>query len=129
LLAVIAGILEMVPVVGPLMAAVVAVSVSAFKSPLLALIVALFYLLVQQLENNLLVPKIMGHAVGISPLTVITALAVGGSLAGVFGAILAVPVAAALQVLIGAVLRGDVDPRVEENGRVSVTVRDQPVTE
>ena len=65
----------------------------------LALAVILFFVAQQQLENHLLVPKIMQRQVGISPVFVIIALLIGGSLLGVIGAILAVPTAAILQVL------------------------------
>ncbi|MBI3965319.1 MAG: AI-2E family transporter, partial [Chloroflexi bacterium] len=127
LLALVAGLLEIVPVVGPLIAAVVAVGVTVFSSPFQAMLVAGLYVFVQQVENSVLVPRIMEHAVGISPLTVIVALAVGGSLAGIVGAILAVPVAAAIQVMLGAILRGDVDPSVHEDGSVGVDVKRNPV--
>jgi predicted PurR-regulated permease PerM len=64
-----------------------------------ALLVALFYLLQQQLENHVLVPKIMSRQVGVSAVTVIVALLLGGNLLGVLGAILAIPTAAILQVI------------------------------
>jgi predicted PurR-regulated permease PerM len=69
-------------------------------SPTLALGVIVFFVAQQQLENHLLVPKIMQRQVGISPVFIIIALLIGGSLLGVMGAILAVPSAAILQVLL-----------------------------
>ena len=98
-LALIAGIGEMIPIVGPLIAAVPAVAVAFTVSPTLALGVALFFLLQQQIENHVLVPKVMERQVGVSAVVVIVALLIGGSLLGVVGAILAVPTAAILQVL------------------------------
>jgi predicted PurR-regulated permease PerM len=98
-LALIAGIGEMIPVVGPLLAAIPAVAVALSVSPALGLGVAAFFLLQQQFENHVLVPKIMQRQVGVSPVIVITALLIGGSILGVVGAILAVPTAAILQVL------------------------------
>jgi predicted PurR-regulated permease PerM len=98
-LALIAGIGEMIPVVGPLLAAIPAVAVALSSSPALALAVAVFFFLQQQLENHVLVPKIMSRQVGVSPAIVIGALLIGGSLLGVVGAILAVPTAAILQVV------------------------------
>jgi predicted PurR-regulated permease PerM len=98
-LALIAGIGEMIPVIGPLLAAVPAVAVALSVSPATALFVALFFLIQQQVENHLLVPKIMERQVGVSAVVVIVALLIGGSLLGVIGAILAVPTAAILQVL------------------------------
>jgi predicted PurR-regulated permease PerM len=98
-LALIAGIGEMIPIVGPLVAAVPAVAVAFTVSPTLALGVAVFFLLQQQIENHVLVPKVMERQVGVSAVVVIVALLIGGSLLGVVGAILAVPTAAILQVL------------------------------
>jgi predicted PurR-regulated permease PerM len=107
LLAVISGVLEIVPMVGPIAAAIIAVTVSLFSSPVLALKVLLLYIVIQQLENNVLVPRVMSQTVGISPLTVLVALLVGGKLLGIVGALIAVPVAAALQVLVQALLEED----------------------
>jgi predicted PurR-regulated permease PerM len=98
-LALIAAIGEMIPIVGPILSAIPAVAVALSVSPTLALGVIIFFVGQQQLENHLLVPKIMQRQVGISPVFVIIALLIGGSLLGVMGAILAVPTAAILQVL------------------------------
>lgn len=98
-LALIAAIGEMIPVVGPLLAAIPAVAVGLSVSPALGLGVLVFFFLQQQLENHVLVPKVMSRQVGVSPVMVITALLIGGSLLGIVGAILAVPTTAILQVL------------------------------
>jgi predicted PurR-regulated permease PerM len=98
-LALIAGIGEMIPIVGPILSAVPAIAVALSVRPALALGVIVFFVAQQQLENHLLVPKIMQRQVGISPVFVIIALLIGGSLLGVIGAILAVPTAAILQVV------------------------------
>jgi predicted PurR-regulated permease PerM len=98
-LALIAGIGEMIPVVGPLLAAVPAIAVALSVSPSTALFVAIFFLIQQQVENHVLVPKVMERQVGVSAVVVIVALLIGGSLLGIIGAILAVPTAAILQVL------------------------------
>ena len=98
-LALIAGIGEMIPIVGPILSALPAIAVALSVRPTLALGVLLFFIGQQQLENHLLVPKIMQRQVGISPVFIIIALLIGGSLLGVMGAILAVPTAAILQVL------------------------------
>jgi predicted PurR-regulated permease PerM len=98
-LALIAGIGEMIPVVGPLLAAVPAIAVALSVSPATALFVAIFFLFQQQVENHVLVPKIMERQVGVTAVGVIVALLIGGSLLGVIGAILAVPTAAILQVM------------------------------
>jgi predicted PurR-regulated permease PerM len=98
-LALIAGIGEMIPVVGPLLAAIPAIAVALTVSPATALFVAIFFVVQQQVENHVLVPKVMERQVGVSAVVVIVALLLGGSLLGVIGAILAVPTAAILQVL------------------------------
>jgi len=98
-LALIAGVGEMIPVIGPLLAAVPAVAVALSVSPATALFVTIFFLIQQQVENHVLVPKVMERQVGVSAVGVIVALLLGGSLLGVIGAILAVPTAAILQVL------------------------------
>ncbi len=98
-LALIAAIGEMIPVVGPLLAAIPAIAVALSVSPAAALFVAIFFIVQQQVENHVLVPKIMERQVGVSAVVVIVALLIGGSLLGIIGAILAVPTAAVLQVL------------------------------
>lgn len=98
-LALIAAIGEMIPIIGPILAAIPAVAVASSVSGQQALFVAIFFLVQQQIENHVLVPKIMERQVGISPVAVIIALLIGGSLMGVMGAILAVPTAAIIQVI------------------------------
>lgn len=98
-LALIAGVGEMIPVVGPLLASIPAIAVALSVSPATALFVAIFFLVQQQFENHVLVPKVMERQVGVSAVTVIVALLLGGSLLGIVGAILAVPTAAILQVI------------------------------
>ena len=99
-LALISGIGEMIPVIGPILAAIPAVAVAATVSLDKVLFVIIFFIVQQQFENHVLVPKIMERQVGVSAVTVILALLIGGKLMGIPGAILAVPTAAILQVLI-----------------------------
>jgi predicted PurR-regulated permease PerM len=99
-LALIAAVGELIPVAGPLLAAIPAIGVAATVSPTVALGVAIFFLAQQQFENHVLVPKVMSRQVGISAVVVIAALMLGGSLMGIVGAILAVPTAAILHVLL-----------------------------
>lgn len=94
LLALVAGVLELVPIIGPIIAAVPAVLVGASISPAAALAAVALYTVVQQLENHLLVPKVMGDAVDLHPAVVIFSLIVGASLFGLWGAILATPLVA-----------------------------------
>jgi predicted PurR-regulated permease PerM len=98
-LALISAVGEMIPIVGPILSAVPAIAVALSVKPTLALAVIAFFFAQQQLENHILVPRIMQRQVGISAVFVIIALLIGGSLLGVIGAILAVPTAAILQVL------------------------------
>ena len=109
-LAVIAGIGEMIPMVGPLLSAIPAVLVALTVSPGLALGVAGFCLALQLVENNVLVPKVMGDTVGLSAVTVIVSLAIGSQLLGFVGALLAVPTAAIIQVLVEELYLAEKDP-------------------
>lgn len=86
-----AGMLEIVPTIGPIVSAIPAVIVALTISPGLAISVALFYILLQMLENNLLVPKIMEKAVGLNPIVIIIGVLVGSKFLGILGALLAVP--------------------------------------
>jgi predicted PurR-regulated permease PerM len=104
LLAVIAGIGEMIPMVGPILSAIPAVAVALTISPGLALAVAGFFVAQQVLENNVLVPKVLGSQVGLSAVAVIVALGIGTELLGILGALLAVPTAAIVQVLVEELL-------------------------
>ncbi|MFA5926965.1 MAG: AI-2E family transporter [Patescibacteria group bacterium] len=98
-LAVISGILELVPTIGPIIAGVLAAAVAFTESPLQALLIIVFYFAVQQLESAFIVPKVMQKAVGLSPVIVIFAFLVGAKLFGLVGAILAVPLAASISVV------------------------------
>lgn len=98
-LAFLAGILEIIPSIGPTLSAVPAILVALGSSPVLALAVAALYFVIQQVENNFLVPKVMSKAVGLSPLVVIIALLVGLKLAGIAGAILAIPMVLLLEII------------------------------
>ena len=99
-LAIVAGFLEVMPTIGPIVSAVPAVLVALGVSPILALSVAALYFIVQQIENNILVPLVMRHVTGFSPLVTILALMIGARLAGITGIILAVPILLVLQVLV-----------------------------
>lgn len=92
-LGIVTMILELVPMVGPVVAAIPAVLLAFIQSPTLGLWVIVFYIVVQQLENHLLVPLVLGKTLGVNPVVVIIALLVGQKLAGIPGMILSVPVA------------------------------------
>ena len=105
-LAALAGILEIVPYLGPFIASIPAILVAFTQSPALALVVAILYLLIQKTEGYILVPKIMQKTVGIHPLLVLISILIGFKLAGVLGALLAVPVVAAGSVIFEAYVFG-----------------------
>jgi len=115
-LALLAAIGEIIPVVGPILSAIPAVLVALAVSPQKGLFVLLFWIAQQQVENHVLVPKVMERQVGVSAVTVIVALLIGGSLLGILGAILAVPTAAILQVVIQETL--DERDRLEERAHM-----------
>jgi predicted PurR-regulated permease PerM len=98
--ALIAAVGETIPIVGPIVAGITAVAIALSVSPKLALIVGVYFLLLHQLEANILVPKIMEKRVGVSPVTVIVALLIGVELWGLIGAILAIPTAAIITVIV-----------------------------
>jgi predicted PurR-regulated permease PerM len=98
-LALIAAVGEFVPIIGPILSAIPAILVALTVGPGLALGVTVFFILQQQFENHVLVPKVMERQVGVSAVVVVVSLLVGGSLLGILGAILAVPTAAILHVL------------------------------
>lgn len=95
---------ELIPIAGPLLAAIPAVAVAFTQAPQLALAVAAWAAFIQAFENYFLAPKVMHDVVGVPPLVTIVGLMVGYELLGVLGAILAVPVAAALGLLIPEVV-------------------------
>jgi len=99
-LALISGILDMIPVIGPIIAGVIAVLVALSLSPLQTLFVIILYVVVQQIENTVLVPNIMKKAVGLSPVVIILAVMIGAKLLGLIGALLAVPISALISVVV-----------------------------
>ncbi len=105
LLSVTAGILELLPIIGPIISAVPAVLLAATAGiePVIAALI--LYTLVQQVENNVLVPKIQGDAVEMHPAAVMFAIIIGGALAGLLGAILALPVTAAARDVVRYLFR------------------------
>lgn len=100
LLGLIAAIAEAVPIVGPLIGAIPAILVAATISPELALTVAGVYAVLQLVEGSILVPQVMRHAIGISPLLVLVSLLIGGAAGGLVGALIAVPIAAAFEIVL-----------------------------
>ncbi|OGM16436.1 hypothetical protein A2V56_01345 [Candidatus Woesebacteria bacterium RBG_19FT_COMBO_42_9] len=99
-LAILSGILDIIPILGPIVAAVPAVLIGFGISPVIGLGVAAVAFLVHQLEGYVLVPKIMEKSVGVSPLVVLLSIAIGARLLGIMGVIISVPLVITLQVLV-----------------------------
>jgi len=101
-----AGITEIIPIVGPWLGGIPAVAIAATMSWDKAVMVTIFVVLLQFLENTVLVPRVMKGAVGLSPLTVFVAILAGTQYLGVLGALLAIPIAAAVQVILSEYMKG-----------------------
>jgi len=98
ILALTAGIFEIIPYLGPLISAIPAVFFAFAQSPSKALLVVLLYFIIQRIENDIIVPKVLGKSIGLNPLVVIFAILIGARVGGAVGALLAVPVVTALSV-------------------------------
>lgn len=99
-LGLLATLTEAIPIIGPILGSIPALLLASLVSPVLAIKVAAFYILVHQIENNIIVPNIMGHTIDLHPTLIILSLLIGGQFYGISGMILAVPVAALLKVLL-----------------------------
>ncbi len=104
-LAIFAGFTEIIPYIGPILGGAAAALVALTDSPQKAILVLILVFAIQQLEGALLVPRIMKHAVGMTPLTVILAVLIGNQLGGPAGSIIAIPIGAAVQVIVSSLLR------------------------
>jgi len=100
LLGIMGAVLEIVPYAGPIVATAVVFLIGLSQSLTVAILAGAWLLIVQQIENHIITPKIMQSAVGLNPIVVILAILIGTKLAGVLGLVLAVPVAAVIEVLI-----------------------------
>jgi predicted PurR-regulated permease PerM len=94
------GVLEIIPALGPVIAGFFIVAIALLQSPQMALISLIFVIVLQQAEGNILVPNIMRRATEISPLLVILALLAGSSIGGLMGALVSIPIVAALKVMV-----------------------------
>ena len=98
-LALLGGLLEVVPYIGPTLSIIPAVLIGLTISPWVAVLILIAYILIQQIENHIIIPLLMKKAVGLNPVVIILVLLIGGKLAGIAGLILAVPLAAAVSVI------------------------------
>jgi predicted PurR-regulated permease PerM len=122
-LAIIAGIMEVVPILGPVLGAIPAILVALSQDPTKVILVILATVVMQSLENYLLVPRIMKRSVGVNPIVTLLALAAFTSLLGLPGALLAVPIAAIIQLLLDRfVLQANNQEEVVPSGRDQVSL-------
>lgn len=126
LIGVFAGIVEIIPVIGPLAAGALAVGVGLTQSWQLGLVAGLVVLVVRLLEDYLVIPKVLGDAVGLSPLVVLISVTAVGILFGGFAVLLAVPLAAVLATLVDVIIL-DKDPAEEEVPTVIFSAQDAEV--
>jgi predicted PurR-regulated permease PerM len=117
LLAVFAGLMEAVPLIGPFIGAIPAILIALTISPMSALWVVLATAVIQQIENNLLVPRVMKRTIGVSPLVTLLALIAFGSLFGILGALIALPLAAVIQLILERYLLSTGTLPTIDNGR------------
>jgi predicted PurR-regulated permease PerM len=114
IIGVIAAVTELIPMVGPVLGAIPAIALALLEPFPTVIWVVLYFTMVQQLENNLLVPRISGEAVGLHPLGAMLALMAGFEIAGILGGLFAVPLAGVLYVLVAELHRrivyGDAPP-------------------
>lgn len=108
-LALVAGLLEVVPIIGPFISGAVAVFFAFLQSPGLALAVLIMWVITQQLENHILVPVVMSRSVGLNPVLVILAVLIGATLGGIVGALIAIPVVSGISVFISDLMEGEPD--------------------
>ncbi|WLR48845.1 AI-2E family transporter [Halobacillus litoralis] len=99
-LALFAMVMNVIPFVGPFLAVIPALLVGLFQDPILAVWVAVITIIAQQLEGNFVSPNVMGKALSIHPLTIITLILAAGSLAGFLGLLFAIPTYAVLKAII-----------------------------
>lgn len=104
-LAILAGVLEIVPIIGPIIAAIPAVLVAFITSPFLALVTAILYFIIQQIEAHLVVPLVMKKTVGLPPLVTIITLMIGAKIGGIGGALLSIPLVVTLETILSEYLK------------------------
>jgi len=101
MIGIIAGICNMIPYIGPMVGTVLAVVMALLSGqPITAIWAVIGMLAVQQVDNNLLAPKIVGDSVGLHPVFTMLAILIGGNAGGLIGMLIAVPAAASLKILL-----------------------------
>jgi len=100
-LAIIAGLLEIIPYIGPILAGFTVATLAFLQAPLLGLLVLILFVVIHQLEGYVIIPQVMKRAVGLNPLVVIISMIIGAKLMGVMGVVVAVPIVATISVFLG----------------------------
>ena len=113
-LAVLAGLLEAVPNLGPTISSIPAILLGFAVSPVMGVTALALYFIIQQLENNLIVPVVMKKAVGLNPIITLIALLIGGKIGGVLGVLLAIPITVFLETVLIEIINA---PKPAENSR------------
>jgi len=100
LLALIGVVTNVIPFLGPYIAVTPAIIIALFQDPIMAVYVAIIMLIAQQIEGNLITPNVMGNALSVHTLTVITLILAAGNVAGIWGVILAIPFYAVVKTIV-----------------------------
>lgn len=128
LLSLLAGLTELIPIIGPIIGAIPGILIGLFISPTTGFAVLIVYVIVQQLENNLLVPRIIGESVGIHPAILTVVLIAMGQVFGLLGIILAAPLSAiARDLFIYCYRRLDGQPASEQPSEHTAAPQSQPI--
>ncbi len=106
-LALLAGLFEIVPLIGPFISGTIGVFFAFIQSPGLALAVLILWVITQQLETHIIVPVVMSKSVGLNPVLVILGILIGGTLGGMVGALIAVPVMSGVSVFVEDLMEGE----------------------
>ncbi len=106
-LALLAGIFEIVPFIGPFVSGAVAIFFAFLQGPAVALAVLILWIVTQQLEAHIVVPIVMSRTVGINPVMVILGILIGGTLGGIVGALIAIPVISGISVFVEDIMGGE----------------------
>jgi predicted PurR-regulated permease PerM len=117
----IVAFLDLIPLAGATLAAIIVGAVAFIHSIVAGIVVIVFFVVYQQVENHLLQPVVYGRTVQLSPLAVLVAVLVGAELAGVLGALAAIPVAGAIQVVIVDWNRNRLERLVARAGEAELT--------
>ena len=105
-LALLAGIFEIIPYIGPFVSGTFAVFFAFIQAPALALAVLILWIVTQQLESHIIVPIVMSRSVGLNPVLVILGIIVGTTLGGIIGALIAIPVMSGISVFVEDLMEG-----------------------